>query len=103
MVRATIVDADDQRFAVPDVGDAGIAWDRQGRMGRGQRGHIENFAIGGQPAVEVVAIPGGHSLCPIVRVLFRHVDPACDAVGLADTVGSPALRHGLPKPHHARA
>ena len=103
MVRAAVVDPDDQRLAVPDIGDAGVARDRQGRMGSGQRGHVEDFAIGGQPAVEIVAIPGSHSLGAIVRILFRHVDPACDGVGLADAVGSPALRHGLPERHHARA
>ena len=103
MVGAAVVDPHDQRLAVPDIGDAGVAWDRQRRMGSGQRGHVEDLAIGGQPAVEVVAIPGSHALGAIVRILFRHVDPACDGVGLADAVGSPALRHGLPERHHARA
>ena len=95
MIGAAVIDPHDQRFAVPDIGDAGVARDRQRRMGRGQRGHVENFAIGGQPAVEIIAIPGGHALGAVVRVLFRHVDPACDGIGLADAVGSAALRHGL--------
>ena len=53
--------------------------------------------------MEIIAIPGGHSLGAIVGILFRHVDPARDRVGLADTIGAAALRHGFPESHHAGA
>ena len=53
--------------------------------------------------MEIIAVPGGHSLGAIVGILFRHVDPARNGVGLADTVGSPALRHGFAERHHTGA
>ncbi len=103
VVGPAVIDADDQRFAVGKIGDARVARHRQGRMGGGQRRHVEHFAIGGQPAVEIVAIPGGQPLLAIIGVLFRHVDPASHGIGLADAVGATALRHGFAKCHHARA
>jgi hypothetical protein len=72
-------------------------------MGRRQRGHVEDLAVGGEPAMEVIAVPGGHSLGAIVGIFLRHVDPARDSVRLADTIGTPALRHGLSESHDAGA
>jgi hypothetical protein len=72
-------------------------------MRGGQRGHVEHLAIGGQPAVKIVAIPGGQPLRAIVGVLFGNVDPASDGIGFADAVGTAALWHGVTKRHHARA
>src|SRR6266700_2259005 len=59
VVRAPVIDADDQRFAVAKVGHPGITGHREGRMGGGQRSHVEHFAIGSEPAMEIIAIPGG--------------------------------------------
>ena len=103
MVGPAVIDTDDQRLAVPDVGDAGIARDRQGRMRSRQRGHVKNLAIGGQPAVEIIAVPGGHALGAVVRVFLGNIDAAGHRIGLADPVGAAALRHGIAERHHARA
>ncbi len=72
-------------------------------MGRGQRAHVEHFAIGGLPAVEIIAIPRGHALGAIVGILFRDVDLTADGVGLADAIGAAALRHGVAERHHPGA
>ena len=72
-------------------------------MRRGQRGHVEDFAIGGQPAVEIIAIPGGHALGAVVGVFLGHIDPARHRIGLADAIGAAALRHGIAEGHHPRA
>ena len=61
--------------------------------------HVEDFAVGGQPAVEIVAVPGSEPLLAIIDVFLRHIDPAADHVGLADAVNPAALRHGLAKRH----
>src|ERR1700681_4591514 len=85
------------------VGDARVARHRQGRMGGGQRAHVEHFAIGGQPTVEIVAVPGGHALLAIFGIFFRHIDPAANRIGLADAIGAAALRHGIAERDHPRA
>jgi hypothetical protein len=60
------------------------AWDRdrQGRMGCGERGHVKDRAIGGQPAMKIIAVPGGHALGTVVGVLFGNIDPARKYGGL---------------------
>src|SRR5581483_9212378 len=64
-------------------------------MRRAQRCHVENFAVGGQAPVEIVAIPGGKTLLAIVDVLLRYIDPPGNDVRFADPVGSPTLWHGV--------
>src|SRR6266850_1000417 len=90
VVRPPVIDADDQRFAVAKVGHARITRHREGRMGRSQRSHVEHFAIGGEPAMEIIAIPGGHALLAITGVLFRNVNPTPDGIRLAYAVGATA-------------
>ena len=68
-----------------------------------QRAHIEYFAVGGQSAVEIVAIPGGHPLLPIIDVLLRHIDPPRYSIGFADPVGAAALWHRFPEFDHPGA
>jgi hypothetical protein len=72
-------------------------------MRGGQRSHVEHFAIGGQPAVEIIAIPGRQALLAIIDVFFGDVDPAADGIGFADTVGAAALGHGIAQRDHPRA
>ena len=60
--RPAVVDAHDDRALVAQVGHPHVARDRQRRMRRRDRVHVEHFAVGGQPAVEVVAVPGRHAL-----------------------------------------
>ena len=98
VIRPAVVDADDQRFAVAEIGDARITRHRQRRMGGGQRGHVEHFAIGGQPAVEIVAIPGGQAFLAIIDIFFGDIDPAADGIGFADAVGAAALGHRIAPP-----
>ncbi|MGY4359586.1 hypothetical protein ACVW0J_006079 [Bradyrhizobium sp. i1.7.7] len=102
VIGPAVVDAHDQRFAVRDIGHPRIGRHRQGRMRRCQRGHVEHFAIGGQAAVEIVAVPGRHTLGAVVDVLLRHVGPAAHNIGLADAVGAAAFRNRIPKRHDQR-
>ena len=60
-------------------------------MGRGQRSHVEHFAVGGQTTVEVIAVPGSQAFLAIIDVFFGDIDPSRDGVGLADAVGAAAL------------
>ena len=103
MIGAAVIDADDQRFAVGDIGHPRVARHRQGRMRSGERAHVEHLAIGGQPAVEIVAVPGCRALLAVVDVFFGHIDPARDNVRLAYTVGPPALRNGFTELDHTGA
>jgi hypothetical protein len=52
--------------------------------------------------VEIVAVPGCHALGAVVRIIFRHINPAGDGIGLADTVGTTTLRHGFAHRDHPR-
>ena len=58
--------------------------------------HVVDFAVGGQPAVEIAAVPGGDALGAIVRVFVRDVGAAVDAVGLAHAVVPPPFGTGSP-------
>lgn len=64
-------------------------------MGGGQPVHIKYFAIGGQPAVEIVAVPGCQPLLAVMRIRFGDIEPAGNDIGLANPVDTAALRHGL--------
>src|SRR5499426_1457522 len=67
------------------------------------RFHVEHFAVGRQPAMEIAAVPRGQALGAIVLVLFRHIHAAADHVGLADAVGAAALGRALAFGDDARA
>ena len=95
MIWSPVIDADDQRFAVREIGHARITRHRKRRMGGGQRSHVEHFAIGGQPAMEIVAVPRGQTVLAVLGVFFRHINPARHRIGLADAVGAAALRDGF--------
>ena len=103
MIGTAVVHPNDQRFAVAEIGHAGITGDRQRWMSGRQRGHVEDFAVGGQPAMKSVAIPGSQAFLAIVDVLFRHVHASADRIGFADAVGPAALWHRLAHGDDARA
>ena len=50
--------------------------------------HVVDFAIGGEPAVEVRTVPGGDAFAAIVGVLGGVVGLAIEAIGLADLVAA---------------
>ena len=80
-----IVDADDDGAAVLNVGDARVARQRHGRMRRRQMRHVVDFAIGGEPAMEGVAVPGGQTRLLVVLVFLGIVHLAAHLVGLAES------------------
>ena len=62
MVRTAIVDAHDDGAAVVEIGDTHIARQRQRRVRGRDAVHVVDFAVGGQPPVEIAPIPRGHAL-----------------------------------------
>ena len=58
----------------------------QGRVRRGQRVHVVDFAIGGSLAVEAGPVPRRHAGSVVVRVRAGNVSHAADDVGFADLV-----------------
>ena len=103
MIGAAVIDPDDQRHAVGEVGHPRIARHWQGRMRCRQRAHVEHFAIGCLAAVEIVAVPGRQALGAVVDVLLRHVGPPGNHIGLSDAVGAAALGYGVAERHDSRA
>ncbi len=93
--RAAVIDPHDDGAAVGEIGDPGIARDRQGRMRAGDRMHVVDFAVGGEPAVEIGSVPGGDALGAIGDVLGRIIDAPIDGIGPADAVIAAALRDRL--------
>ena len=73
------------------------------RMRGRDRIHVEDFAIGGVAAVEIVAVPGGHADGAVIDVFMRHVFAARHHIGLADPVDAAALGHRLARLDHAGA
>ena len=65
--------------------------------------HVEDFAIRGVAAVEIVAVPGGHADRAVVRILFGDINPARYRIRLADPVHAAAFRHRLTRFYDARA
>jgi hypothetical protein len=102
-IRSAIVDAHHDRSAVGQVGDANIRRQWQRRVRRRDRMHVEDFAIRGVAAVEIVAVPGGHADRAVVRILFGDINPARDRIRLADPVHAAAFRHRLTRFYDARA
>ena len=90
-IGAAIVDADDQRAAVLEVGDADIGRDRQRRMRAGNGVGGEDFAVGGAAAVEIGAVPGCFSLGDIIGLLARRIGLAADLIGIADEIAAATL------------
>ena len=101
--RSAIVDAHDDRAAILQIGDARVARHRQGGMRGRDAMHVVDFAVGGEPAVEIRAIPRGGTVSAIIRILGRHIGAPVDVVGLADPIGAAALRHRLAVLDHLRA
>jgi len=103
-VGPAIVDADENRAIVGEVGDVGIARQRQGRMGGSQGGSVEDFAVGRRPPVKIVAIPGGDTRPVVVGLFARHVPAARNLVGAAEFERATALADGTARSrNHARA
>ena len=65
--------------------------------------HVEDFAIGGIAAVEIIAIPGGHADGAVIDILFRDVNPAGHRIRLADPVDAAAFWHRLAWFNNTRA
>ena len=91
MIGPAVVDAHDQRAAVSEVGHACVARQRQRRMRRRDAVAVKDFAIGGQAAVKVVAVPRRQTLGVIARVFFRNVDAAGDRIGRTDSIDAAAF------------
>ena len=72
-------------------------------MRRREAVHIVDFTVGGQPSVEVAAIPGGDALGAVGGIFGRDIGAPVDAVGLAHAVGTAALGHRLALLDDARA
>ena len=103
MIGPAVVDAHDDGFLVGEIGDARIARDRQRRMRGRDRRHVVDLAVGGRPAVEILAVPGRQALGAVIGIFLRLVGPAADGVGLADAIGAAALGHRLAERDQARA
>ena len=65
--------------------------------------HVEDFAIGGEPAVEVAPVPGRQPFRPVAGILLGDEGAARDRIGFADAVPSAAFRHALAQLDDARA
>src|SRR5262245_57215092 len=59
--------------------------------GRRQRPHIEDFAIRGAPAVEVLCVKGGKPRAIIGGIDLRHVPATIDLVGRTQLVDAATL------------
>ena len=94
-VRTAIVDANDDRSAVLEIGHARIDRHGQGRRRRRQPFHVVDLAIGGAAAMKQLAIPGRRADPVVGRVLARLIPDAIDLVGDTGGVPAAALRHRL--------
>ena len=103
VVGPAVVDAHDDGFLVGEVGHPRVARDRQRRMRGRDRRHVVDFAVGGRPAVEILAVPGRQALGAVVGVFLGLVGAAADDIRLADPVGAAALGHRLAERNEARA
>ena len=64
MIRPAVVDAHDERAAVGEIGHPRVARQRHRRMRRRDAVEIEDFAVCGAPAVEILAVPSGRGRWP---------------------------------------
>src|ERR1700730_914943 len=103
VIGAAVVDPDNDRPVVGEVGDKGVTGNRQGRMRGREALHVEHFAIGGTPAVEVLPVKGRQTLGPIVRILIGYVRYSGNHIRFADSIGPAALGDWLTKFDYARA
>src|SRR5450631_4563365 len=94
-VRPAVVDAHHDRAVIGQIGDARIGRQRHGRMRGRNRIHVEDFAVGGIAAVEVVAVPGGQADGAVIHVFLRDIFAAADRIRLTDPVDAAALWHRL--------
>lgn len=72
-------------------------------MRRGNRGAVEDFAIGGAAPVKIGAVPAGKTDDLIVRVDLRHIGLAGNLIGFADHGAAAALRDRFSHAHDTRA
>ena len=87
--RPAVVDPHHHRTPVLQVGDLGQAGHRQGRMRGGERLLVEDFAVGGDLAMEVRPVPGGDAGPVVGEILLRLIPDAVDLIGLAHFVDAP--------------
>ena len=69
--RPPVIHPHNDRLAIIQIGDTDIDRHWQRRMGRGERVAVEHFAVGGQLAVEIGAVPGGDAGFVVARLLLR--------------------------------
>ena len=94
VIGSAVVDADDHRRPVAQVGDARVARQRHGRVRGGETVAIVDLAVGGEPAVEGVAVPG--RVTDLHDAAFaRVVGLTGDRVGFADEILAAAVRNRL--------
>ncbi len=104
MERTAVVDADDERMAVGQVGDSGVARHRHGPMSGRERIHVIDFAVGSEPAMELASVPRGDARLGMALALLEGgVGPPGDTIGPADAVDAATPRHGLALGNHSGA
>src|SRR5664279_1126109 len=94
-IGTAVVDAHYDRAVIGQIGDARIGRQRHGRMRGRNRIHVEDFAVGGIAAVEIVAVPGGQADGAVIHVFLRDIFAAAHRIRLADPVDAAALWHRL--------
>ena len=77
-----------KRPAVLQIGHLDDARHRQGGVGRGQLVQVEDFAVGGQSPVKLLAVPGGDPGFVVVVIDPRIIPYALDLIGPADPVAA---------------
>ena len=95
VIGPAVVDAHDQRAAVGEIGHSRVARQRQRRVRRGNPVEVEDLAVCGQAAVEIVAVPGGETRGLIMRIFLGDVGAAGDRVRRPDMVAAAALGHRI--------
>src|SRR5580692_8002345 len=94
-IGSAVVDPDDNRAAVGQIGHPNIARHWQRRVGGRDAFDIKDFPVRGIAAVEIVAVPRGQSFRTVVGIFLRVIGLAADNVGAACLVDTAALRGGL--------
>ena len=97
-IGAAIVHPHDDGAAIVEIGHPGIAGKRHGRMRRRDAVHVEHFAVGGLPAMEIRAIPGSDAFGLIRLIVGGVIGLPVDGVGLAHLVAAAAFGHRLALP-----
>ena len=90
-----IIDTDKDCPVVGHVGDIRIGRDRQGRVRRRQRVHVEDFAVGGFAAMKISAVPGAEPHSIIIGIFSGRVPALPNFIGRADFVTAATLGNAV--------